>query len=438
MTIESPVPAAPTPASAATASAATASDGSRAPEPQKKVGGLFLTLYGLLNFGLYLTVMMPALFSLPYKIGVIAPDDKVAVLAIVTTVGAIVGVIAGPVAGVLSDRTRTRIGRRRPWLIGGLATLALGSSIVALADSVPVLLLGWGVVSLAGAANAAAIAPVVAERVPEAQRGTVGAIVGVATQLGGVLGYSIGGLLTQDLLLLFLVPVAAFAVLGVVFMLAVREPIIELPRTTVAETFRSLVFNPRRYPDFSFLWIGKLLMQVALAFLSTYQLYFVIDRLGFTAEEAGGQLALVGGIGILVTMTFAVVSGMLSDKLKRRKVFIYTAAVLSAVGLGLMAFTDGFGMFFAAVLFILGAAGMFGSVDVAMASDLVPQRDQAGRWMSIYNLAATLSTALAPLAGAALLMAGSADSTNYTALFIGGGVLALGVALSTRFVKGVR
>ena len=417
--------------------AATATPAS-APEPEKKVSGLFLTLFGFLNFGLYLTVMMPALFSLPYKIGVLAPDDKVAVLGLVATVGAVVGIITGPIAGVLSDRTQTRIGRRRPWLIGGILILALGSSIVALAPSVPVLILGWSIVSIAGGATGAAITPIVAERVPEAQRGTVGAIVGVATQLSGVLGYTIGGALTGSLLLLFLVPVGVLAVVGIVFMVAVREPVIEAPRTTLAQTVRSLLFNPAKHPDFALVWVGKLFMQIALAFLTTYQLYFVIDRLGFTAEEAGGNLALVGGIGIVVTMGFAVVSGMLSDRLKRRKLFIYLASGLTAVGLVLMSITDGFGLFFAAVMFILGAAGMFGSVDVALASDLVPERDQAGRWMSIYNLAATLSTALAPLLGAALLAIGSADSTNYLALFLVGAGIAVVPAVTAAFIKGVR
>jgi len=407
-------------------------------EPEKKVSGLFLTLFGFLNFGLYLTVMMPALFSLPYKIGVLAPDDKVAVLGLVATVGAVVGIITGPIAGVLSDRTQTRIGRRRPWLIGGILILALGSSIVALAPSVPVLILGWSIVSIAGGATGAAITPIVAERVPEAQRGTVGAIVGVATQLSGVLGYTIGGALTESLLLLFLVPVIVLAVVAAVFMIVVREPIIEAPRTTLAQTVRSLLFNPAKHPDFALVWVGKLFMQIALAFLTTYQLYFVIDRLGFTAEEAGGNLALVGGIGIVVTMGFAVVSGMLSDRLKRRKLFIYLASGLTAVGLVLMSITDGFGLFFAAVMFILGAAGMFGSVDVALASDLVPERDQAGRWMSIYNLAATLSTALAPLLGAALLAIGSADSTNYLALFLVGAGIAIVPGLTAAFIKGVR
>lgn len=409
-----------------------------APEPQKRVGGLFLTIFGLANFGLYLVVLMPALFSLPYKVGLLAPDDKVPLLGVVATIGALVGLVAGPVAGVLSDRTRTPIGRRRPWFFGGVLLVAAGSVVVALADSVAVLILGWVIVSLGGAAVSAAIVPVVAERVPEAQRGTVGAIVGVATQLAGVMGYTIGGLLTGSLLLLFLLPIATLAVLGTIFMVAFREPRIELPQTTIAETFRSLVFDPRRFPDFGFLWVGKLLMQVALAFLSTYQLYFLIDRLGLTAEEAGSNLALVGGIGILVTMTFAVVSGIVSDRIRRRKVFIYTSAVLTAIGLALMAFTDGFGLFFAAVIFILGAAGMFGSVDVAMASDLVPDRAQAGRWMSIYNLAATLSTALAPVAGAALLSVGSTPTGNYLVLFLAGAVVALGTGLSARFIKGVR
>jgi MFS family permease len=409
-----------------------------ASEPQRRVSGLFITLFALLNFGLMLTVMMPALFTLPYKVGLLAPDDKVAVLGIVASIGAVVGLVAGPVAGVLSDRTRTRIGRRKPWLIGGVLVLAVGSTVAALSPSIGMLILGWIVVSLGGAGVAAGIAPIQAERVPEAQRGLLSAIAGVATQFAGVLGYTIGGSLTGNVLLLWVLPVIVLAVFGTVWMLAIPEPLIELPWTSLASTFRSLVFNPRKYPDFSLVWLGKLLMQITLSFLSTYQLYFLLDRLGFTAEEAGANLALVGGIGILVTMSFAVVSGMLSDRLRRRKVFIFLSVVLSVTGMGLMAFADGFGLFFAAVMCILGSAGMFGSVDVAMAADLVPQRDQAGRWMTTYGMAATLAAALAPVLGAGLLAINSSDATNYTMLFLAGAAIALGTGVTTFFVKSVR
>jgi MFS family permease len=411
---------------------------SEAPDTSRAVGPVFLVLFGLANFGLYLTVMMPALFSLPYKVGLLAPDNKVAILGLVATVGAAVGLVCGPIAGTLSDRTRTRLGRRRPWFIGGVLVLALGSTVVALSDSVGMLVVGWIIVSLGGAANAAAISPIVAERVPAEQRGKAGAIVGIATQLAGVLGYTIGGLLTGSSLLLFLVPVVALAVLGGLFMFLLPEPVVDLPKHTIGHAFRQLVFNPRRYPDFSILWIVKLFMQIALAFLSTYQLYYLLDRIGFTPEEAGIRLSLVGGIGILVTMTFAIVSGTLSDKWRRRKGFILGSSVLSAVGLSLMAFATGFGLFFAAVLFILGAAGMFGSVDVALASDLVPDKEQAGRWMTTYNMAATLSTALAPLMGAGLLMIGSNSAANYTALFLAGAIFSLVAGFLTMFIKGAR
>jgi MFS family permease len=415
-----------------------ASSSDSVPQPLVKKSAGFLIAFGLVNFGFYLTVMMPALFSLPYKVQLLAPDNKAIVLGLVAAVGAIASIISGPLAGVLSDRTRTRWGRRRPWLIGGILLLLGGSVIVAVAPSVPVLLLGWIVVCIGGAGPGAAITPVVAEQVPESQRGAVGAIVGVATQLGGVLGYTIGGLLTFNIVLLFAAPIAVFGIFAVVYMLIVPDPLVALPHTTIKQTFRLLLFNPRHHRDFSLVWAGKFLMQTALAFLSTYQLYFLADRLGFTAEEAGQNLALVGGIGILVTMTFAIVSGTLSDKVKRRKIFIVVASLITTAGLLLMAFADGFGIFFAAVLCILGAAGMFGAVDVAMASDLVPDRNQAGRWMTIYNLAASLPGAFAPLMGSALLLIGSATGTNYTALFVAGAAIAVGTGIVTFFVRGVR
>ncbi|MEV0366850.1 MFS transporter [Nocardia fusca] len=411
-----------------------------APEaaPRSRVGRGFLCLFGLLNFGMYLTVLMPALFSLPYKVQDLDPAGKTVSLGLVASIGAMVSLVAGPTAGVLSDRTRSRWGRRRPWLLGGIVIALLGSSVVAIAPNLGIVILGWVIVALGGAGTSAAVTPIVAERVPEQQRGTVGAIVGVATQLAGVLGYTIGGLLTGSLLLLFLLPWLLFGALAIAWVMAIGEEAVEVPRNTLREMFALMVFNPRKQRDFSLAWIGKLLMQVSLAFLTTYQLYFLGDRLGFTPEEAGQKLALVGGIGILVTMTFAVVSGMLSDKLGRRKVFIVVSSALAAVGMVLMAATDGFGLFLAAVLCILGSAGMFGSVDVAMASDLVPNRAQAGRWMTIYNLAATLPTALAPLMGSVLLTLGSTAGTNYTALFGVGAAVAASTGAVTLLVRGVR
>lgn len=42
------------------------------------------------TWGLYLSVIMPALFSLPYKVQLLAPDRKALLLGTVATIGAVV------------------------------------------------------------------------------------------------------------------------------------------------------------------------------------------------------------------------------------------------------------------------------------------------------------------------------------------------------------
>lgn len=55
---------------------------------------------------------------LPLQIERIDPAHNVAALGVVAGVSAIFAAVSNPVAGALSDRTRSRIGRRAPWIAG--------------------------------------------------------------------------------------------------------------------------------------------------------------------------------------------------------------------------------------------------------------------------------------------------------------------------------
>eukprot|EP01049_Picozoa_sp_SAG25_P004164 SAG25_NODE_256_length_10933_cov_24.263522_3_plen_77_part_00 len=46
-------------------------------------------------------------------------------MGLVILVGRAVDAVTDPMVGALSDRTRTRIGRRRPWLFASVAPFAL-------------------------------------------------------------------------------------------------------------------------------------------------------------------------------------------------------------------------------------------------------------------------------------------------------------------------
>jgi MFS family permease len=80
--------------------------------------------------------------------------------------------------------------------------------------------------------------------------------------------------------------------------------------------------------------------------------------------------------------------------------------------------------------------GAFTSVDLAMATDLLPEKDKAGKYMSIYYLSSGLPGVIAPIVAPAIILIGG--DGNYPALFVAGAILALGASISTWRIRGVR
>lgn len=108
--------------------------------PRGFLSGLLLSY-----FGLYLAVLTPVMVSMAFKLEHITDSSQraTAALGLVAGSGAIVGMIVHPVAGRLSDRTRSRFGRRRPWILGGTVTGVIGLGCVGLAPNVPLALISW-------------------------------------------------------------------------------------------------------------------------------------------------------------------------------------------------------------------------------------------------------------------------------------------------------
>jgi MFS family permease len=96
-------------------------------------------------------------------------------LALVTGVGSLLAMAANPFFGRLRDRTSSRWGMRRPWIGAGLAAGSLGILTVALAPNISVVLMGWCTAQVFFNALLAALAAVLPDRVPTAQRGMVSA-----------------------------------------------------------------------------------------------------------------------------------------------------------------------------------------------------------------------------------------------------------------------
>ncbi|NQX12144.1 MFS transporter [Microbacteriaceae bacterium VKM Ac-2855] len=434
------LPAAAVSPARAVLAATSESAGAEAAAPQARLRAGLIWVLIFLTFGASMAVVAPIAFSLSVKLDILVPG-RVDVLGLVTGVGAIASVIATPLVGVLSDRTRTRLGRRRPWAIGGGIAGLIGLYALAVAPSVPILLVGW-IVTLVGWQTASGmVIAFMGDRLPEEQRGRVSAYIGFANMVAPIFGIGLVSSVASQLVLLFLIP-GIIAVAGViVFVIFAREvPDLAPPKTTsIGQIVSNMVFNPRKAPSYAWNWLGRALLFFGLSFTTTYGTYFIASRLDLPVSGVGGIVAILGVGGIVTGAIGALGVGFLSDRLKRRKIFVVLAGVIMLAGTVLSAVSYELPGLIGGALLATMAIGAFSTVDQAIVLDVLPDREESGRYLGIMQLAQQLPNTVGPLAAAGILVIGAGSSPNYTLMYVLSGSLALLGALVILFkVRGVR
>ena len=142
-----------------------------APALVKRVGLGFIIAYAAAYFGSWIAILTPVVVTLALRVQQINPAGKAASLSLVLGVGAIFALLANPFFGKLSDRTRSRFGMRRPWLIAGVISGTIGLLVIALAPNIPLVLVGWCLAQTGFNALLAVVVAILPDQVPEEQRG---------------------------------------------------------------------------------------------------------------------------------------------------------------------------------------------------------------------------------------------------------------------------
>lgn len=154
----------------------------------QRVGPIFIAIYVLALFGIWMSINLPASVTLALRIGELDPEGKATSYSMAAGIGTLTALLANPLFGRLSDRTRSRFGRRRPWIVVGLSGTIAGAAVIGFSNSMPLLLLGWIMMqAFVNAAIAASLA-IVADRIPEKQQGFVGALSGMAASAAILIG----------------------------------------------------------------------------------------------------------------------------------------------------------------------------------------------------------------------------------------------------------
>ncbi len=351
------------------------------------------------------------------------------------TLDNIAALLLQPLCGALSDHTRTRLGRRRPYLLLGMPLAALGMALIPLARAaaLPLFIACLLGMVIAMAAWRAPLFALMADLTPSPQRSQANGILNLMAGLGGVLAFILGSLLYALYRPLpFWAAAPLFLSVCAVILWQVSEPAAPTPEQLLARSgffhiltdwFSGLPVERRKS-------ILLLTLAVFCYMMGFHPLEAFFSSYGVTVlklSEANSGLVL--SAAYIAFIVFALPAGMLAARIGRKR------AVLSGLVLFALALLAAFFTPHVAGLVLLMALGglAWALIDInafPMVLDTSPGAH--GITTGIYFIATTLAATAGPILNGRLI---DLSGRNYSLIFLIGPAF---FGLSFIFLLGVR
>lgn len=346
---------------------------------------------------------------LPRLLQQIAPDQKVQIVAELATIGMIVAAIANVVFGALSDRTRSKRGKRTPWIIGGSIACAVCFWLITITTSIPVLFVIWGVYQAALNAVVGPLLAILSDLVPKQYKGTISSFYGIANSVANPLGTIVASQFLTKVTMGIWTMIIIELVLGFLSVAIIHEPgnqdaeVEPLHGKQLLEAFIFPVHGDLR--DFYLALFGKLLIVAAHYVIVGYQLYIFTDYMKMNAGRAASSLSIMSTILMFAGMIFAAVSGPIADKIGSIKKMMVFASIVFGIGVLMPMFDAAPWTMFAYAVVGGSAYGIYNSVDQALNVSILPSKEAAAKDLGILNLANTLGQILGPIVASIMITA---------------------------------
>lgn len=349
------------------------------------------------------------------KIEILDPEHKVFLFGLATAIAGATTTVSLFVFGAISDRTRTRFGRRIPWIAFGAGTGVIGLVLIGLAGSIGTLFaafIGYGILFSALPGAVLAVFP---DRVPRSKRGTLSAVYGGAQVFSGAIANVIASRFLTDPRPLLIGAAVLMLVGGVLFvLLAPEESNVDVPRDRLDLHGILAAFRfPANAPDFYWAFVGRFALLLGLYMVQNFGLYILTDYIGLSTADAAGFIAIGGLVSLVTIVVGTVFAGPVSDRLGRRKAPIFVASLLFAIAIVFpLVWRTGESMVVFSAIAGLGL-GSFLSVDAALMTEVLPSEESRGKDLGLLNTANNVPQIIAPLATAAVV-----GVAGYTPVFV--------------------
>lgn len=365
------------------------------------------------------------------------PDNKVELLALFSVCAMIVGSISNITAGYLSDRTRSRFGKRAPWIMFGAITFMIAMIIASTSNTISFLLISW---ALAQIGLNFIVAPMVAWIDFASKEGR-----GTASSAYGGIGFALGNNGFTIIAAMFLTQIRlGFITFGIITfvgtliaVLIVKEPSnvneqIELTQKKEGLSFKdSLKIFPgwSKGRDYYLALIAKLFQGIGNFAVTGYLLYIMTDYMHRNTADTQYSIQLINGIMFALGIIMGLAVGPLSDRLKLLKIPVGLSTIFLGIGaLSMYFFPNNIGIVTYGLMAGLGM-GIWNSLDNLLNLEVIPDKNQVAFFLGIYNLGNTLTQAIAPVI-AAFVISQFGFSTIFLVSFLFsmiGGILILSI-----------
>jgi Na+/melibiose symporter-like transporter len=368
-------------------------------------------------------------------------------LGLMTFVGLIIAMIIQPVAGLLSDRMKSRWGRRRPLMALGTALDFIFLAILGWAGGLVWLVIGYiGLQFTSNIAHGPAQG-LIPDRIPSERHGAASGIKNLFDMAGLVVASLVMGSLLDPNAPEALIPLGVVAgvllVSALITIIGTRED----PTTSVEEQpdtkmqsqpglhLRSRLELPKRNSPYTWLIASRFLFLVGIYDIQVFAQYYIRDVI-----PTENPIKLTGDLLASITLALiacALIAGWIGDRIGHKRVQ-YLASAIGTVGCLLLLMARD-----ATSLMIYGGVtgvgiGLFITSNWALLSKMAPLA-QAGIYMGLTNIATAGSGAVGRLMGPVIDWLNNANPgvyNGYTAMFIFGAVCTALSAVLLAKVKG--
>lgn len=334
-------------------------------------------------------------------------------LALLGTLGAVTSTITTIIIGALSDLTRSRWGRRTPWIVVGsvlTAAVMVGLGLVNSKSQLWIFIVLWCLIQTFINMIVAPLIAVIADRVAPAHRGTISSIYAIGYVIGQYGGPVIGGrfLSTANPGLVntgYYVLAIMMLISGPIAAIIMREKSsLGMPkqRLDLSGFVQAFIFPIHHVRNFYLALFGKMMINIAVTAFGTYQVFVLTSGMGLASSQAGQYISYMGTATMITAIIFSSTAGGVSDKIKTRKWPVAFSALLTAAGTILpFVFRVPGSMIWYGIVAGTGA-GIFFSVDQALNLEVLPNPENSAKDLGILNFANTGAQILAPVLGAIL------------------------------------